>query len=120
MPVVVQPTFRLKPLSGETHIQRGRPGDTVRLPEWQPDRVPYRRLGAVRHLDGAIKMIGVNEPELRCRRVDVGNDRDRHVVEPDIFPGRYASSGCLRNNPARAVLDGVNSRRGPARNCAYS
>jgi hypothetical protein len=49
-------------------------------------------------------VVGVHEIELR-RGVEVGEDRERHVVEPDVFAQGRAGIGRLGDQPAGEVLD---------------
>ena len=56
-------------------------------------------------------MVGVHEVKARAG-VDVSHERDRHVVEPDVFGERVAAAVALRQEMARLVIDEL---RGPGR-----
>lgn len=51
------------------------------------------------------EVVRVHVPELRRCRVDIGHDRERHVVEPDIFAHCIAAGVRLGEELALLVVE---------------
>ena len=113
MPVGHRSGFGEEILPRRTHIQRRRAGDRARLAIGPVPRIPHHRLAAVRHPARTIDLVRVDIPEFWRRGIDVGDRREQHVVEPDIFALDGARAGRLRDHPPGAVVDIV--RRGGGR-----
>ena len=56
-------------------------------------------------------MVRMHVIELRARGIEVGKHRQRHVVDPDVFPQHGAGSRCFDQQPALQVLDIVGDAR---------
>jgi hypothetical protein len=69
-------------------------------------------LRPVGHLNRAIETVGVHEIETGARGVHIGDDRERHVVEPDIFPQRGAAVGSLGEQAPVKIVEVMRRGRG--------
>ena len=85
MPVVRQPGLEEEVLAREAQVLRGRAGDGMDLAEGPIDRLPDIRLRPIGEHDGPVEVIGMDMQELRGGSVDIRDDRQRHVVEPDVL-----------------------------------
>src|SRR6266852_2963672 len=100
-PVLVQPVLDIEILPREAQIGERGEGLLLGLAEGAQHRVPGERLARVGGLLRRIEMVGVDEVE-----VAAGDQRERHVVEPDILGlRRTGGTIALGEEMARAVVD---------------
>jgi hypothetical protein len=104
IPIVVQSILHKEILTREAQIVGRRTGDGVDAAERIVVRLPYDGFIGVGHHDRPIEMVGVDEVQRRAG-VDVGDQRDRHVVEPNVFGERVAGIVALGQQMAGLIVD---------------
>ena len=114
VPVVVQAGFEEKVLAGEAQVVGRGSRNRVDLAEWPVHGVPDHGPGCIRHLDRAIEMVGVHEPELGRGGVQIGTNYAcyRLAVQPMIILNVLFLLGCGDNlrdvsDPLWAIIQAI-------------